>query len=107
MSVADLLAGSLVSIREEHREHARLLGALRSLPLDLHATLELHYWQRMTVQEIADALEVPLGTAKTRLRRAREIVRVHMSAAPQGVATSEPRDLDAWAFEVGRAIEPD
>lgn len=107
MSVADLLAGSAVSIVARHREHALLLGALRSLPLDLQATLELHYWERLTVQEIAETLEIPLGTAKTRLRRARELVHLDMTAARQGVAPSEPRDLDAWAFEVGRAIEPE
>lgn len=105
MSIADL-GTSAVSLVARQREHRLLLDALRNVPLELQTALELHYWERMTVQEIADVLEIPLGTAKTRLRRARELVAQHMSAAREGAAIDDG-DLDAWATEVGRLIEPD
>ncbi len=105
MSVADL-GGSPASVLARRREHRLLLDALRTLAVDLQTALELHYWERMTVQEIAAALEIPLGTAKTRLRRARELVERHMSTARDGAPPAGTEDLDAWAFEVGRLIEP-
>ncbi|MFO0632987.1 MAG: sigma-70 family RNA polymerase sigma factor [Nannocystaceae bacterium] len=106
VSVAEL-GSSAVSLVARQREHQRLLDALRNLPLELQTVLELHYWERMTVQEIADTLALPLGTAKTRLRRARELVERAMLAAPPDVRTLPPADLDAWAFELGQLIEPD
>ncbi|HWB75341.1 MAG TPA: sigma-70 family RNA polymerase sigma factor [Nannocystaceae bacterium] len=106
MSVADL-GSSAVSIVARQREQRLLLDALRNIPVDLQTALELHYWERMTVQEIAETLEIPLGTAKSRLRRARELVGELMMAAREGTAPQGAADLDAWAFEVGRLIEPD
>ena len=106
MSVADL-GSSALSIVARQREHRILLDALRNIPLDLQAALELHYWERMTVQEIADTLEIALGTAKSRLRRGRELVQRHMTAAGDVATSQERADLDTWAFEVGRSIEPE
>ena len=34
--------------------------------------LELHYWEEQSTGEIAEALEIPQGTVKSRLRIARE-----------------------------------
>lgn len=51
-----------------------LLEALRRIPIDHQCALELHYWEELTAAEIADATGVPLGTAKTRLRRGRELL---------------------------------
>lgn len=46
--------------------------ALRQLQVDLQVVVELHYWEDQTTAEIAEILEVPQGTVKSRLRRARE-----------------------------------
>ncbi len=72
-----------VAAREDQR---RVLEALRRLPLDLQITLELHYWETMTVAEIADVLEIPPGTVKSRLHRARE--RLGELLVEQGASTS-------------------
>jgi RNA polymerase sigma factor (sigma-70 family) len=70
-----------------HREEQRfVLDALHRLPLDLQITLELHYWEGMTVVEVAHVLEVPPGTIKSRLHRARELLRDQLVA---GGAASE------------------
>ena len=73
-SIVDL-GGSLSSIVGHREEERLLLVALRSLPVELQVLLELHYWEGMTIDESAQVLDTPLGTAKTRLRRARALLR--------------------------------
>jgi RNA polymerase sigma-70 factor (ECF subfamily) len=62
---------SLSSMVARKKRNEAIQAAIFQLPLDLQITLELHYWEHATVAEIAQVLEVPLGTAKTRLRRAK------------------------------------
>jgi RNA polymerase sigma factor (sigma-70 family) len=59
----------------EREEHRLLLMALRRLPLDLQMLLELHYWEGLSVADLARVLEIPAGTVKTRLFRARRMLR--------------------------------
>jgi RNA polymerase sigma-70 factor (ECF subfamily) len=66
------------AVREEQR---LVLDALHRLPLDLQITLELHYWEGMTVVDVAQVLEVPSGTIKSRLHRARELLRDQLVTA--------------------------
>lgn len=56
------------------RRHERrlLLEGLRRLPLHYQITLELHYWEHLSLSEIAKITCVPLGTARTRLRDGRK-----------------------------------
>ncbi len=49
----------------------QLFDALRQLPVETQITLELHYWDGLTVPEIADATDAPIGTVKSRLRNGR------------------------------------
>jgi RNA polymerase sigma factor (sigma-70 family) len=49
----------------------RVAAALRDIPLDFQIATEMFYWQDLTLAEIAAALEIPLGTVKSRLARAR------------------------------------
>lgn len=73
-SVADLgPTPSRVASDSERRD--RILGAMQRLPLDLQVTLELHFWEHLTTAELAGALEIPQGTVKSRLRRAKEALR--------------------------------
>ncbi len=53
---------------------ARVREALRELPLEVQATVEMFYWEDMTTPELAAALECPVGTVKTRLRRGRRLL---------------------------------
>ena len=46
---------------------------LDGLPLELRAPFVLFEIEGLALGEIAELLEVPLGTAKTRLRRARQL----------------------------------
>ena len=50
------------------QRRARVSAALAGLPAEQRAPIELAYWAGMSHSEIADALAVPLGTVKTRIR---------------------------------------
>ena len=70
-SLADLGCPSPTAALAERAEHRLLLKALRRLPLDLQISVELHYWEELTVREIAIITDTPEGTIKRRLQRAR------------------------------------
>ena len=52
----------------ERQLRDQLHDGLRQIPLEQRHCLELAYFHGLTQQQIADRLEVPLGTVKTRLR---------------------------------------
>ena len=58
----------------EEAEHSwlawRVHGALQDLPEHERTLLELAYWSGLSQSEIADFLNIPLGTVKTRTRSA-------------------------------------
>lgn len=56
-------------------DRAQLDWALRRLDRDLRTTVVLFYFLGMSLDEVADALGIPLGTAKSRLHRARASLR--------------------------------
>lgn len=55
--------------------HGELYAALQALDEKYRLPVTLHYIEGFKTQEIAAMLKVPEGTVKTRLRRAREILR--------------------------------
>lgn len=93
-----------------HAEEQRLLlRALRQIPLDHQITLELFYWEELSVADIARALGVAAGTVKSRLHRAREMLRERVTA----LASSDPvRDstlgnFDRWATGLRELLGPE
>ncbi|MEX1367132.1 MAG: sigma-70 family RNA polymerase sigma factor [Nannocystaceae bacterium] len=68
------------TIVARNTEHARLTEAMRRIPLDLQIVLELHYWEELSTRELSDALRVPQGTVKSRLRRAREALGIALAS---------------------------
>jgi RNA polymerase sigma-70 factor (ECF subfamily) len=55
-----------------HEDRSLLLRALDELDLDRRAVLVLHEWDGAAIPEVAEALGIPLNTAYSRLRLARE-----------------------------------
>ena len=56
-------------------DHDRLRKAIRTLPKDQRAAIGLFHFEEMSVAEVAVALDVPVGTVKTRLMHARRKLR--------------------------------
>ena len=55
-----------------HRnDTTRMLAKLRHLPLDDQLLLQMHYWDGLTGPALSRALDVPEGTVRSRLRRAK------------------------------------
>jgi len=62
-----------------HEIQRQVHGALERLPLDFRAPLVLFELEEWSYEEIAQALELRLGTVKSRISRARELLRRHLA----------------------------
>ena len=92
------------SVITERREHQILLESMRRIPVDAQLLLELHYWEGMTSAAIAEVLQVPHGTAQTRLRRARQLLAAQIDRWP-GPPADLPPDFDAWARSLREQVD--
>jgi RNA polymerase sigma factor (sigma-70 family) len=88
------------------KQQQMMLHALRRIPVDHQVALELHYWEAMTAAEIGETVGVPVGTAKTRLRRAKQLLAAELSDLLAGVTGAEPTEtrLDTWAAGIRRLV---
>jgi RNA polymerase sigma-70 factor, ECF subfamily len=108
--VGDDLAGSRISVAEAlAREHEQrlLLRALRRLPLDLQIAVELAYWEGLSDREVAAILELPVGTFKSRLRKARLLLAQAMSelADSPTLLDSTTAGLERWVVSIRAALD--
>ena len=68
----------------EHKERCELVKqAMEQLPEDQRAALVLREFQQLSYEEIANALQQPEGTIKSRINRAREKVKNFVRQAEQ------------------------
>lgn len=105
LSVLDV-AKSPFSLISDSREARLLLAALRALPIEVQALLELFYWEEQSGREIGEILDVPEGTVRGRLTSARR----QLESKLQGLATSPEElastlsDLEGWAKQLRAAM---
>ena len=57
---------------------------IEELPVELRAALTLREFEGLSYEEIADVLECPIGTVRSRIFRAREAIDVKMAQQLQG-----------------------
>jgi RNA polymerase sigma-70 factor (ECF subfamily) len=95
---------SIVASREEQR---LILEALRRIPLVYQIVIELHYWEDLDTNEIAEITCVPAATVRTRLRRGRKLVEEQLAelASSPDVLEQTTRELEAWARSLRARIE--
>lgn len=83
----------------QRAEQRLLVQALQRIPLDLQLGLELHYWEDLSVAELAEVLGIPEGTVKSRLFRARNELKAAMETLPtetEGERASLRVLLQSW-----------
>nr|AYM53891.1 RNA polymerase sigma factor [Kofleria flava] len=73
---------------ERPPERPHLLAALRALPVDLQIAIELYYWEDLAIDEVASVLDVPPGTVKSHLSRARKELKDHLALRPPPPSTA-------------------
>ncbi len=66
-------SASIEDAIDQRRARAMLDRVLDALPIDVRAVFVLFELEGMTIAEIASMLELPMGTAASRLRRGREL----------------------------------
>lgn len=64
---------------QANERSAAVARALEGLPDLYRSVINMHYWLGMTIDEIADSLDVPANTVKSYLFRARAILRPRLS----------------------------
>jgi RNA polymerase sigma-70 factor (ECF subfamily) len=105
VSVEQLDPGA-VSVIARTQEQRLLLEALRSIPINYQVVLELHYWEDLKTDRIAEVLGVPAATVRSRLQRARDALQAAMDrlARSREVLASTLTRLDDWAARCGREL---
>lgn len=100
------LGKSPSSVLTQRREQRLLLEALRSISINYQVTLELHYWEQLSTSDIGAVLDIPAGTVRTRLVRARDALEAAMNqlALSPEELRSTLTDLDGWAARCRQAI---
>lgn len=53
---------------EQDEQHKLLLKAMRKIPVDYQLVLHLVFWGELSMPQLAQVLDVPLGTAASRVR---------------------------------------
>lgn len=90
------------SVMARKAEQRLLLEAMRRVPVDLQIAMELHYWEDMTTAELAEVLEIPQGTVKSRLRRGREALQEELAKLTHDPALRDAASggVETWAKEI-------
>lgn len=66
------------SISDMEDRHMKLLAAIRALPKDKQDIIRLFYTESYSIVEIAEFLNIPPGTVKSRLFKAREKLKKYL-----------------------------
>lgn len=101
------LDGSPSQLIVSHSEQILLVRALRHLELDLQIVLELFYWQDLRSLDIAEILDIPHGTVRSRIRRAREQLaeRIERLSDDPTLCASTVGNIEDWLRSLrGRRI---
>lgn len=106
VSVAEL-SGSPSQVIAGREEEKLLLLALREIPLDLQTVVELYYWEELSVAQMAEVLDIPPGTVKSRLFRARDALRQRLEAMdiPDAIRKTTVDGFEHWARSLRAVLE--
>ena len=66
-------------------EHSEVMEAVLALPAKYRVPIYLHYYEGYSCEEVAALLHIPSATVRTRLRRARALMKTDLQEAEQDV----------------------
>ena len=66
---------SVEQIVIQNAEDSRLASAVMSLPIEYREVIYLFYYEELSIKEIATVIEVKENTIKTRLKKAKELLK--------------------------------
>jgi RNA polymerase sigma factor (sigma-70 family) len=72
----------------------QLAEALATLDPSQRDVLLLHAWEELSYEEIAEALDIPIGTVRSRLARARAHLRSRLDSPRAPMDPTSPRSTD-------------
>lgn len=103
ISACDFAPGPSTLFRAR-REHQLLLESLRRIPLDYQVVLELYYWEELPGSAIAQIVELPENTVRSRLRKGKQLLEKKMRTIARTAEELESTldDLERWV----RTIHP-
>ncbi len=103
------LAPTPGSLLDRQREIQLMLHALRRLPIDHQIVLELYFWEKLRAAAVAEILEIPEGTARSRIRRARQLFTAEIEAltADPDLRASTIGGVEQWVAQVRGALASD
>jgi RNA polymerase sigma factor (sigma-70 family) len=89
-------------IRQQRDEDRLFMKAMRKLPFNQQLVLELSFWEEMSGREIAEALAIPEGTVRSRVRLGRERLNqllVELQESPEQFRTAT-LSFDSWQRQI-------
>lgn len=94
------------SVIADEQEAQLLLTALKRIPVDYQVVLELYYWEDMRSREVAAVLAMPPGTARSRIRRAKQLLAEQLALLAHSPAVLEntTANLEQWAARLKRRV---
>jgi RNA polymerase sigma-70 factor (ECF subfamily) len=104
-AVRDLVVGPSEALAQR-AEQRLLLEGLRAIPLDHQIVLELYFFEPLRAADIARILDIPVGTVRTRIRRAKALLERTLAelAASTELLESTLTRIDDWASAVRRRL---
>lgn len=99
----EALGASATSIIAHKDAEQRLLQALRTIPLADQLLLQMHYWDGLTGPQLAEALECPEGTVRSRLRSAKAKLRALLEDSRP--VSEDQGGFDAWVEGLRQSLE--
>ncbi|MCA9698149.1 MAG: sigma-70 family RNA polymerase sigma factor [Myxococcales bacterium] len=101
VSACDLAPGPSTVFRAR-REQQLLLEALRKIPLDYQIVLELYYWEELSGSAIAQIVNMPENTVRSRIRKGKELLERQMRvlALNNEELQSTLADLETWVRSI-------
>ena len=95
-------AGELLT---QHQEQKLLLKGLRRLPLRTQVLLELSYFEGLTDKQLAEIEGIPVGTLKSRLRKARHDLDAAMREVDGGeILASTTKNFEEWIASIRNGL---